>query len=181
VEDTDVSDVIDPARRCFGKFIGATLIGATIAFIWQPVTASPDFTGKTVTWIIPFKEGGGSDKWARFYAPPLSQALPGKPLVVVKNIPGAGSTKGANYFASRRVKPDGLTILGTSGSTQFPYLLGDRRVKFDYKDWNVVLASSTGGVVYLPVDLGAKWKADPKSILQTQFIFGSQGVTRLAL
>ncbi|MES9969601.1 MAG: hypothetical protein ABW092_06170 [Candidatus Thiodiazotropha sp.] len=176
-----MSELINPARRRFNKIVGATMIGAVIAFSGQPAIAAPDFDGKTITWIIPFKEGGGSDKWARFYAPLLSQALPGKPPVVVKNMPGAGSTKGANYFASRRVKPDGLTILGTSGSTQFPYLLGDRRVKFDYKDWNVVLASSTGGVAYLPADLGAKWKADPKSVLETQFIYGSQGATRLDL
>ena len=29
----------------------------------------------------------------------LSEALPDKPTVVVKNVPGAGSTKGANEFA----------------------------------------------------------------------------------
>ena len=139
-----------------------------------------DFSGKTIEWVIPFKEGGGSDKWSRFYAPLLSEALPGNPTVVVKNMPGAGSTKGANWFASK-AKPDGMTILGTSGSTQFPYLLGDPRVKFDYADWNVVLASATGGVAYLPADLGEKWNADPKSVMGTSFIYGSQGATRLDL
>lgn len=96
-----------------------------------------DFSGETVEWIIPFKEGGGSDKWARLYAPYLSEALPGKPNVVVKNVPGGGSTTGANQF-SQRAKPDGLTILGTSGSTQFPFLLGDQRVQYDYADWPIV-------------------------------------------
>lgn len=93
-------------------------------------------------------------------------------------MPGAGSTKGANWFAAR-AKPDGLTILGTSGSTQFPFLLGDPRVKYDYADWNVVLATATGGVAYLPPDLGAKWTKDPKSVLGTSFVYGSQGATRL--
>ena len=69
----------------------------------------------------------------------------------------------------------------SSGSTQFPYLLGDRRVKYDYEDWHVVLATATGGVVYLPPELGAKWKSDPKSVFDTQFIYGSQGATRLDL
>lgn len=149
------------------------------------VAASPsfaaDFAGKTINWVIPFKEGGGSDKWARFYAPLLSEALPGKPTVVVKNMPGAGSTKGANWFASR-AKPDGLTIFGSSGSTQFPFLLGDPRVKYNYADWNVVLATATGGVAYLPADLAKKWQADPKSVIaDTSFIYGSQGATRLDL
>ena len=96
-------------------------------------------------------------------------------------MPGAGSTKGANYFAAR-VKPDGLTIFGSSGSTQFPFLRGDPRVKFDYADWHIVLATATGGVAYLPADLGARWKADPKAVIaDTNFIYGSQGATRLDL
>ena len=147
----------------------------------MPAFAETSFEGETVEWIIPFSEGGGSDKWARFYAPLLSEALPGTPTIVVKNMPGAGSTKGANFFADR-AKPDGLTILGTSGSTQFPYLLGDPRVKFDYADWNVVLASATGGVAYLPKDLAEQWAADPQAVIDgTDFIYGSQGATRLDL
>ncbi|MEM9145749.1 MAG: tricarboxylate transporter [Pseudomonadota bacterium] len=145
-----------------------------------PATAA-DFSGETVEWVIPFKEGGGSDKWARFYAPLLSEALPGNPTVVVKNMPGAGSTKGANWFASR-AENDGLTIFGTSGSTQFPFLLGDPRVRYDYAEWNVVLATATGGVAYLPPDLAARWAADPKDVIDNvQFIYGSQGATRLDL
>ena len=138
------------------------------------------FAGKTIEWIIPFGPGGGSAKWSRFYAPLLSEALPGKPAVSIKHMPGAGSTKGANWFAAR-AKPDGLTILGTSGSTQFPFLLGDPRVKYDYADWSVVLATATGGVAYLPPDLGARWMQDPKSVFDTRFVYGSQGATRLDL
>ena len=89
-----------------------------------------DFAGRIIEFVIPFKEGGGSDTWARFNAPFLSKYLPGNPTVVVINEPGGGSTKGTNLFAAR-AKPDGLTILGTSGSTQFPYLLGDPRVRYE--------------------------------------------------
>lgn len=156
--------------------------GLAFAFtLGSTVLQAADFSGETIEWVIPFKEGGGSDKWARFYAPLLSEALPGNPSVVVKNMPGAGSTKGANWFA-KRAKPDGKTILGTSGSTQFPFLLGDRRVKFDYADWNVVLASATGGVAYLPPDLAKRWQEDPQEVIDNvQFIYGSQGATRLDL
>ena len=74
--------------------------------------------GKTVEWVIPFSETGGSAKWANFYAPLLSEALPGKPTVVVKFMPGAGSTKGANWF-HQQAYDDGTLIFGSSGSTQF--------------------------------------------------------------
>ena len=140
-----------------------------------------DLTGKTVEWIIPFSETGGSAKWGNFYAPLLSEALPGQPTVVVKFMPGAGSTKGANYFHEQEYD-DGTLIFGSSGSTQFPFLLGDPRVKFDYADWNVVLASGTGGVAYLPPELAAKMDGlDASGLKDTDFIYGNQGATRLDL
>jgi len=171
---------MNPLRRTINKLLLGAAVGAMTLGFSASSWADVDMSGKTIEWVIPFKEGGGSDKWARFYAPLLSEAMPGNPTVVVKNLPGAGSTKGANWFASN-AKPDGMTILGTSGSTQFPYLLGDPRVKFDYADWNIVLATATGGVAYLPADLGAKWKENPRSLLDTNFIYGSQGATRLDL
>ena len=71
----------------------ASAIAAFTLLTTSTVThAGVDFSNKNIDWIIPFKEGGGSDKWARFYAPLLSEALPGQPSVTVKNIPGAGST-----------------------------------------------------------------------------------------
>jgi len=139
-----------------------------------------DLKGKTVEWVIPFSESGGSAKWANFYAPLLSEALPGKPTVVVKFMPGAGSTKGANWFQKKKYK-DGTTIFGSSGSTQFPYLLSDPRVRYEYKDWNVVLASGTGGVAYLPPDLAKKYNGNVDNIRDVNFIYGSQGATRLDL
>ena len=49
--------------------------------------AQTNLAGKTVEWTIPFSEKGGSAKWANFFAPLLSQALPGKPTVIVKYRP----------------------------------------------------------------------------------------------
>ena len=158
-------------------------LAASTAFTFstQAIAAGGiDLTGKTVEWVIPFSESGGSAKWAHFYAPLLAEALPGKPTVVVKFMPGAGSTKGANWFQKQKYK-DGTTIFGSSGSTQFPYLLGDPRVKYEYNDWNVVMASGTGGVAYLPPDLATKFDGDADDLKEINFIYGSQGATRLDL
>lgn len=147
----------------------------------QSATAQAvDFSGERIEWIIPYGTGGGSNRWARFYVPWLQKALPGNPIVAVKNMPGASSTKGSNYFA-RRGSKDGLTILGTSGSTQFPFLLGDRRVKYDYADWEVILATPVGGIVYVNSNLGVKSVADMKTLQKAKLKFGSQGPTSLDL
>lgn len=165
-------------NRC--NFLCMTL-GLASAALFTPVHAETvDFSKKTIEFVVPFGVGGGSDTWARFNAPFLAKYLPGKPTVVVKNVPGGGSVTGANQFASR-AKGDGLSLLGTSASTQFPYLLGDPRVKFEYKDWQVVLAAPTGGVTYINSNLGAKSLAELGNLKGQRLIYGSQGSTTLDL
>ena len=144
------------------------------------VQAEVNLEGKTVEWVIPFSETGGSAKWANFFAPLLSEALPGQPTVVVKFMPGAGSTKGANWF-QQQSHEDGTLMFGSSGSTQFPYLLGDPRVRYDYNDWHAVMASGTGGVAYLNAEAGAKFDGSANGLKDISFIYGSQGATRLDL
>ena len=137
------------------KILAVALAVGVSALATGPVMAA-DFSGKTINWVIPFKEGGGSDKWSRFYAPLLSEALPGKPTVVVKYMPGAGSTKGANWFQQQKYE-DGTVIFGSSGSTQFPYLLGDPRVRYEYSDWHVVLATATTVLGVIPLLQDVFW------------------------
>jgi tripartite-type tricarboxylate transporter receptor subunit TctC len=153
---------------------------AFVASFASGAASAADFAGKTIEWVIPFGVGGGSDTWARFNAPFVAKYLPGKPTVVVKNVQGGGSTTGANQFAATG-KPDGLTIFGTSGSTQFPYLLGDPRVKYEYKDWRVIMASPTGGVAYVSTKFGVTNLKDLGKLKGTQLLYGSQGATSLDL
>lgn len=136
------------------------------------------FKGKTIEWIIPFKEGGGSDTWARFNAQFLSKYLPGNPTVIIRNVIGGGSIKGFNLYAER-AKPNGLLIFGTSGSTQMPFLLDDPRVRYDYADYKPLMTYPTGGVVYVSSDLGIKDASEIKKIKSTPLIFASQGPTSL--
>lgn len=153
---------------------GAFALGTTFS------VQAADLSGKTVEWIIPFSETGGSAKWANFFAPLLSEALPGAPAVVVKFMPGAGSTKGANWFQEQK-DGDGTLLFGSSGSTQLPYLLGDPRVRYEYNDWNPVMASGTGGVAYLNAEAGAAFDGSANNLKDMTFIYGNQGATRLDL
>ena len=173
-----MTDITRIARRAaLGLVAGTSAIGLATAASAQ---GSVDLSGETVEFVIPFSESGGSARWANFYAPLLSEALPGNPTVVVRYRPGAGSTSGANWFQEQDTS-DGTLIFGTSGSTQFPYLLGDPRVRYEYDDWQVVLASGVGGVAYLPPDIGELFDGDADALQGIDFIWGSQGATRLDL
>ena len=162
----------------FTKAAVAALFAA--AAIAPAAQAETDLSGETVEWVIPFSETGGSAKWANFFAPLLSEALPGQPTVVVKFMPGAGSTKGANWFQEQS-EGDGTLIFGSSGSTQFPYLLNDPRVRYEYKDWEPVMATGTGGVAYLTPEAGEAFDGSANALQDMNFIYGSQGATRLDL
>ena len=72
-----------------------------------------EFPTKTLTIIVPFSPGGGTDVQARLIAKSLSSKL-GKP-VIVDNRPGAGGQIAASLAA--RATPDGHTLLlGSTGT-----------------------------------------------------------------
>jgi hypothetical protein len=165
------------ARRWAGV---AAMLAATTALAGT-ASAQVDLSGKTVEFVIPFSESGGTAQWANFMAPFLSEHLPGNPTVIVRYRTGGGSTTGANWF-QEQTTDDGTLIFGTSGSTQFPYLLGDPRVRYEYNDWDVLLVSGTGGVLYLPPETAALMNGLDASGLRGQdFIWGVQSATGLDL
>lgn len=167
-------------RKGLGGVAAALGLGAALVTGAPTAAQAADLSGRTVEWIIPFAAGGGSDVWARIYAPFMQRHLAGQPNVVVRNVPGGGSTIGANQF-QQRARPDGRTILGTSGSTQFPYLLDDPRVQYEYRDWIPILASPTGGVAYISGRFGIEDASQLDQVMETELVYGSQGATSLDL
>src|SRR5689334_17586400 len=85
------------------------LVAAAIVFAPLPAPAADFYAGKTVDLIVGNAPGGGFDIYARAIARHLGQHIPGKPTIVVKNMPGAGGAR-AGYNISRVAPQDGLTI-----------------------------------------------------------------------
>ncbi len=85
--------------------LAATLFACTVASAQAPVT----FQGQTVTMIIGFAAGGGTDIAGRLIAPYIAKHLPGSPNIIVQNRPGADGITATNYF-TQQAKADGLTI-----------------------------------------------------------------------
>jgi tripartite-type tricarboxylate transporter receptor subunit TctC len=76
-----------------------------------PVTAqSADFyQGKTLTIIVGYAPGGGVDTGARLIARHIAGFIPGKPNVLVQNMPGAAGLVSANHIYAI-AQGDGLTL-----------------------------------------------------------------------
>lgn len=140
-----------------------------------------DFAGETIEFWVPFKEGGGTDVWARSFAPLIAEKLPGAPTIVVRNNTQGGGIGGANEF-HRRMEPDGSMIFGTSGSIQVPFLLKDPRVRYDYADFEPIIATPAGGVVYVPAAFGIEDASEVMALGDLDALrYGSQGVATLDL
>jgi tripartite-type tricarboxylate transporter receptor subunit TctC len=140
------------------------------------VASAVDFSGKKIELIVPYREGGGSDTYARLFAPYMSKYLPGKPTVLIRNFPGGGSIKGSNKFESR-AKPDGLTYVVTSSSTMVAQLFGGKKRKFDMLKWKQIVVSSRGTVVYARPSTGATGKdivADIKMLRGKELLYGAK-------
>jgi tripartite-type tricarboxylate transporter receptor subunit TctC len=58
------------------------------------------YAGKTIRLIVGYSAGGGHDLNARLLARYIGQYIPGKPRVVVENMPGASSLKSVQYLDS---------------------------------------------------------------------------------
>ena len=127
---------------------GTFLLAAALALCLglPPAAAQERFSGSVST-IIPFSRGGGTDMFARHWVDEIVDNLPGSPKTKFLNVVGGGSTNGANKF-SREARGDGMLLLAVSASTVLPFLFADRRVDYNLNDWQALLVEPTGGVVY---------------------------------
>src|SRR5262245_65527253 len=88
------------------------------------------YKGKTLSLIAGFPPGGGYDTYVRVLARHFGRFIPGQPLVVASNMPGAGSLTAANHIYGKAT-PDGLTLAMFASSAAMEPLLGNKAAQFD--------------------------------------------------
>jgi len=93
---------------------------------------SSPYAGKTITLVVGYKPGGGYDATARLLARHLPKHIPGKPTVIVQNMPGGNSIIAANYLYSS-AKPDGMTLGTFNRNLPIAQLTAVQGVKFDMR------------------------------------------------
>ncbi|MGB3484585.1 MAG: hypothetical protein WBB07_20505 [Mycobacterium sp.] len=103
-----------PSRRMFVGGLALTLAATLSGCINKPAetsSAEGEFTlqGQTVEILVGQEAGGGHDTTARVIARHISEYLPGKPNVIVRNMPGGGDKVMANY-AYNQAASDGTAV-----------------------------------------------------------------------
>ena len=117
-------------NRLLPLLLLAALPLATPAAAADPV--ADFYTGKTIQVIIGYSVGGGYDIYARTLARFMGNHIPGHPMLVPQNMPGAGSLRAVNYLA--KAAPKDGTVFGTfaRGAMMEPLLeSGAQSTQFD--------------------------------------------------
>ena len=85
----------------------AALLGMTMLSVSS--AAQDIYAGKQLNMLVGSAPGGGYDAYARLFARHLPKHIPGQPVIVVQNMPAAGSLVAMNQLANSSPR-DGLTI-----------------------------------------------------------------------
>src|SRR3954454_21367387 len=106
------------------------------------------FKGKTVTMIIGFTSGGGADVLGRAVSVYLEKYLPGNPVVVPKNVPGAEGVTAMNFLVQQAI-PDGLTISTSANTSVDPLNYRKPGVHYVPTDFAIIGGGGRGGEVLM--------------------------------
>ncbi len=159
------------------KAIRARILSCAVltAALAVPVgtVAAQDFKERQVT-IYAGGDTGGYNIYARLLAQVYGQHLPGNPAFVVKNMPGAGTLRAANYMYEVAPK-DGSAIGTIGGGNATAQMFGSQGVRFDPRRY-AWIGSMTSEVALVIV-----WHTQPIQTIQDVFtndlIVGGGGPT----
>jgi tripartite-type tricarboxylate transporter receptor subunit TctC len=153
--------------------------GSAMALSHAPAEAADDYyKGKTVTIIVSAGPGGGADRTARAAASHWSRYLPGKPNIIVKNMPGAGHLRATNFLYSQAPQ-DGTTLGALNSALVMHQIFKGKGVNYDASRFHWIGSSdSSNAMVYVWHTTGVKTLEDAtkKEILMGATGAGSDSV-----
>jgi len=157
--------------RC--GFAVAALV--SLAVVTASVHAAPaeDFyKGKQIILILSTDVGGGYAASANAIIPYLSANIPGRPRIILQNMPGAGGVRAMNYLYSVAPK-DGTRIGMVQSMSPYAPLLGVEAAKYDPRqmNWLGSLEKSTGICVAWATAGIRTWQ----DVFDKQFVVGASG------
>jgi tripartite-type tricarboxylate transporter receptor subunit TctC len=135
------------------------LVAATALVMPKSAQAEVSFAGKRIVWVVPSREGGGTDTLARFLTPFFKKHLPGNPTIVIQNIPGKGTLPGINKYW-HTAKDDGLMVLSMTTGGQTNAAFGHKAVQYKLSKYKVLMGIPQGTFVYGQPSLGIRGPGD---------------------
>ncbi len=129
------------------KALAGLLAAASLCFHAPAASAQP-YPSRTITMVVPFAAGGGTDTVTRILAEHMSRKL--GQSIIVENVTGAGGTIGTQRIA--RAAPDGYRLLmGNLGTHAASMVLYPNRGYDPVADFEPIAL-----IASLPLFVGAK-------------------------
>jgi tripartite-type tricarboxylate transporter receptor subunit TctC len=152
-----------------------TLTVALTILVLDGACADPiaDFyRGRSISWVLSAGAGGGYASYAQAFAPYFSAHIPGKPNIVIQNMPGGGGIRAMLYLDAVAPK-DGTTLGLVHSSVPFAPLYGIKAAKFDPSrmNWIGSIDAATGICVAWHTSGIATWQ----DLLDKPFVVGGTG------
>ena len=88
---------------------GALMLGILCAATLGPAVADDFYRGKTINIVVGYSAGGGYDQYARALARHMPRYIPGQPVIIVQNMPGAASLVAIRHIETSATR-DGTAI-----------------------------------------------------------------------
>src|SRR6185295_9621573 len=108
----------------------AAALAASVAAGGALAQTAADFKGETIAISMGYPPGGAPDAYFRLLAKHYGRHIPGHPVVIAKNMQGAGGLRVANYLYNVAAK-DGTELANFGPSAAVEPLLGNDQAKFD--------------------------------------------------
>ena len=130
------------------------------------------FKGKQITLILSTDVGGGYAASANAIIPYLTAHIPGRPRIIMQNMPGAGGVRAMNYMYAAAPK-DGTRIAMVQAMSPYAPLFGVEAAKYDPRQmsWLGSLEKSTGICAAWATAGTRTWQ----DVLTKQFVVGASG------
>jgi len=160
--------------KVLGVFLLAILISVSLLSSARAATVEDFYKGKTLHFVVGGSAGGGYDTYTRLMARHFGQYLPGKPSVIVENMPGAGMLIAANYTYNSAPR-DGTYIGHWSGPLILQHLMGNPAVQFDGRKFGWLGMPTADSLVCITTDRSGIKTADDWRKAKTRVKLGAIG------
>jgi tripartite-type tricarboxylate transporter receptor subunit TctC len=138
----------------------ACLSAASVA----PAHADDFYKGKTLNIVVGYTPGGGFDANARLLSRYIARHIPGRPNVIVTNMPGAASQTAVRYLDATAPR-DGTVVVIFNFGLITDSLLIPNRVKIDFRKYNWIgSVGADPAICYMWGATGARTLDDAKKM-----------------
>ncbi|MFQ5683730.1 MAG: Bug family tripartite tricarboxylate transporter substrate binding protein [Candidatus Binatia bacterium] len=148
-----------------------------------PTAAGSFYEGKKIRLIVSSTPGGGNDTYSRLIARHIPKYIPGKPTMIVQNMPGGGGVVAANYLYGR-ARRDGTVMEQVNWGVWHYQAIKDQRARFDFNKMSAVgVAAIENTLIYCRTDRfksladirksGKKAKVGASGRQSTGFVLGN--------